>query len=398
MAAALVAGAAAACNNGGAKMGTYGYDVDFFKKNNVEIVELASEDGQSKIILVPAYQGRVMTSTAGGNAGDSYGWINYKFIESGEIDPQFCPFGGEERFWLGPEGGPYSLFFKKGDPQVFANWNVPKIIDTKPFSVTAQSGSSASFAGSAHMHNASGAHLDVGMERTVSLLSRDEAAKLLGTDIPSDLQFVGYQTDNTIKNLGQNEWTKENGLITVWMLGMFNSSPATTVFIPYEVDTVGTVVNSDYFGPMPADRMIVENDMIYFKVDGQFRSKIGVPDGRAKPMCASYDADKKVLTILTCTIPSGEKSYMNAQWGEQADSYNGDVINSYNDGPLEDGSIMGPFYEIESSSPGAALKPAESLTHTQRILHIQGDEAGIAAMVKALFGVELQTITSKFNG
>ena len=26
-------------------------------------------------------------------------------------------------------------------------------------------------------------------------------------------------------------------------------------------------------------------------------------------------------------------------------------------GPVEDGSIMGPFYEIETSSPGAELAP-----------------------------------------
>ena len=25
-------------------------------------------------------------------------------------------FGGEDRFWLGPEGGQFSIFFKKDDP------------------------------------------------------------------------------------------------------------------------------------------------------------------------------------------------------------------------------------------------------------------------------------------
>ena len=45
-------------------------------------------------------------------------------------------------------------------------------------------------------------------------------------------------------------------------------------------------------------------------------------------------------------------SYVNGQWGPQEDPFAGDVINSYNDGPVEDGSIMGPFYEIETSSPG----------------------------------------------
>jgi len=49
----------------------------------------------------------------------------------------------------------------------------------------------------------------------------------------------------------------------------------------------------------------------------------------------------------------------------------GDAVNSYNDGPVTDGSIMGPFYEIESSSPAANLSPGEKITHTQRIFHIK---------------------------
>lgn len=57
--------------------------------------------------------------------------------------------------------------------------------------------------------------------------------------------------------------------------------------------------------------------------------------------------------------------------GRQKNPYCGDVINAYNDGPTEDGSMMGPFYEIETSSPGAELAPYESLIHTQKIIHLQ---------------------------
>lgn len=34
-----------------------------------------------------------MTSTADGDGGDSYGWINYRFIEAGEQSQQFNPGG-----------------------------------------------------------------------------------------------------------------------------------------------------------------------------------------------------------------------------------------------------------------------------------------------------------------
>ena len=63
-----------------------------------------------------------MTTSASGDEGDSYGWINYRFIREGKVSPQFNPVGGEERFWLGPEGGPFSLYFKEGQEQVYDNW------------------------------------------------------------------------------------------------------------------------------------------------------------------------------------------------------------------------------------------------------------------------------------
>ncbi len=50
-------------------------------------------------MVIPAWQGRVMTTSASGDEGDSYGWINYRFINEGKVSSQFNPVGGEERFW-----------------------------------------------------------------------------------------------------------------------------------------------------------------------------------------------------------------------------------------------------------------------------------------------------------
>ena len=52
----------------------YGYNRDFLKKHT-EVIEL--KNGNSAIAIVPAWQGRVMTSTAEGDAGFSFGWINH---------------------------------------------------------------------------------------------------------------------------------------------------------------------------------------------------------------------------------------------------------------------------------------------------------------------------------
>ena len=64
---------------------------------------------------------------------------------------------------------------------------------------------------------------------------------------------------------------------------------------------------------------------------------------------------------------------------------------------MEDGSIMGPFYEIETSSLAAELYPNESIRHIQRIIHLQGEEADLAGLVRDLFKLELQEISGKFN-
>jgi hypothetical protein len=220
---------------------------------------------------------------------------------------------------------------------------------------------------------------------------------MLGIDISSDLQVVAYQTDNIIQNTGDAEWAKEKGLLSIWMLCMFNPTPATTVFIPYQKEAQGIIVNDDYFGKVPADRLIAENGTIYFKIDGNFRSKIGLPYQRATPLCGSYDSEKMVLTLLWCSIPAEHAPYVNSKWGDKEDPFNGDVINSYNDGPVEDGSILGPFYEIETSSPGAALKPAETMKHTQRIMHFQGEKEKLAKIVHQLFNLDLDDISNKFQ-
>ena len=66
-----------------------------------------------------------MTSTAGGDAGLSFGWINRELIASGKLLPHMNAFGGEDRFWMGPEGGQFSIFFAKGAKFEFADWFTP---------------------------------------------------------------------------------------------------------------------------------------------------------------------------------------------------------------------------------------------------------------------------------
>lgn len=378
-------------------MGTYGYDRAFFAKHKIETLELTSEDGNSKVLVIPAYQGRVMTSSAAGDAGDSYGWINYKLIESGMLNPQFNPVGGEERFWIGPEGGPNSFYFKKGDDQIYANWKVPAAIDTDTYDIQSHDPSRVCFTRDFELESASGRMFKMGVERTIELVDRSGAEQLLGTEIPDGVKFVAYRTHNVLKNQGDEAWNRETGMPSIWLLGMFNPTPTTTVFIPYNSAVEGKIVNDTYFGKIPSDRLILDDGMLYFKIDGLYRSKLGLPAGRAQDICGSYDSEKGVLTIVKYTLPIGDVDYVNGQWGPQDDPYDGDVINAYNDGPTDDGTVMGPFYEIETSSPGAALSPGQTLAHEQYTLHFQGDDASIGKIVQSIFGISLDQISTRFR-
>jgi hypothetical protein len=140
----------------------------------------------------------------------------------------------------------------------------------------------------------------------------------------------------------------------------------------------------------------VKDGILFFRVDGKHRSKIGITPLRAMPFCGSYDPDKKVITLLWHSAPETASKYVNSKWGKQDDPFKGDVVNSYNDGPVEDGSIMGPFYEIESSSPAAFLSPGARITHRQRIFHITGDEQKLTEITEKLFGLKLTDISSVF--
>ncbi|MBP7935235.1 MAG: hypothetical protein KA354_11360 [Phycisphaerae bacterium] len=378
----------------------FGDDRAFLKKHT-DLIVLSDKAGLAKVALVPAWQGRVMTSTTGGDAGPSFGWINRELIASGKILPHMNAFGGEDRFWMGPEGGQFSIFFEKGKKFEFADWQTPAIFDTEPFKVLSKADDKAVFGAEFSLTNYSGTVFKVGVEREVGLLSPDVAWEKLGVKAAKDVGVVAYASNNKIVNKGKDAWKKETGLLSVWILGMFNPSPSTTVVVPIKAGPeaeLGVKVTSDYFGQVPPDRLVVREDVVFLRADGQYRSKIGISPKRSKAILGSYDADGKVLTIVQFNQPAGVTDYVNSLWKLQDNPFSGDAANSYNDGPPAPGAKpMGPFYELESSSPAAALAPGKSLTHTHRTIHLTGPEPALDEIAKATLGVPLEDIKTVFK-
>ncbi len=378
-----------------AKMNKFGEDVAFLKKHT-DVIVLSDKAGKAQAAIVPAYQGRVMTSTAKGSGGLSFGWINKELIASSQVRPHINAYGGEERFWMGPEGGQFAIYFAKGVPFDFDHWQVPAVIDTEPFKLEYAGKDTATFQRTTELTNWSGTQFKIRIDRTVRLLGRDDAAGKLGVTLAKKIDAVAYQTESKITNVGDNGWKKESGLLSIWILSMFTPSPQTTVVVPFKAgpeDTLGPKVNDSYFGKVPSDRLVVKDDVLFFKADGQCRSKIGLTPKRAKPTLGSYDAVNKVLTLVQYSAGGESAEYVNSMWQVQDKPYAGDAVNSYNDGPVNPGEKpMGPFYELESSSPARELAPNESVSHTHRVFHIVGPENELDKIAQATLGVALEQI------
>ena len=375
--------------------GSFQYDLAFLNKYHKDLVLLS--DGDAKLIVLPQYQGRVMTSTAEGEKGLSFGWINHDLIAAQKNTPHFSAFGGEERFWLGPEGGQFSIFFKPNSSFTFDNWYVPPSLDIEAFDLVKKSNKEAQFKKNIQLTNYSGTNFNLEVNRKIKLLSKDEVELLVGAELGNSIKAIGFESENTVTNIGKSNWTKNSGLLSIWILSMLQANDQTTVFVPYKVGdsaSLGKIVTDDYFGKLNDTRLKVKDGYLLFKADAKQRSKIGISPKRALAMAASFDAQNKVLTIIQYTQPNQQVDYVNSLWEKQLNPFSGDAMNAYSDGPINN-QQMGQFYEVESSSPALSLAPGASQTHRQKTIHLKGSINDLDSIAHKLFGISVNEMKFK---
>jgi hypothetical protein len=379
----------------GGRRVTFQNDVEFLRKH-MDVVVLSDKSARAQIAIAPSLQGRVLTSTASGLAGDSYGWINRGLIASGQTLEHINAYGGEDRFWIGPEGGQFSVFFEKGVPFDLEHWFTPAAIDTEPFGLVSQDGRKLVLCKDMRLKDYSGGTFELRVDREIRVLERSEVSTALGIEPVPEVRVVGFESRNTMMNSGTAPWKPETGLLSIWIIGMFNPSPATTIVVPFvsgDDVQLGPVVNDAYYGKVPENRLVKGDGVLFFSGDGQYRSKIGLSPLRAKPILGSYDAQRKVLTIVQYNKPSSARDYVNSMWELQDEPYKGDVVNAYNDGsPAPEAKPLGPFYELETSSPAAKLGVGGSIMHIHRTIHLTGPEEALDPISRKLLGVALADI------
>jgi hypothetical protein len=375
---------------------SYAEDTAFLARHT-SLVELSAGPA-ARVAVAPAYQGRVMTSTLAGPKGQSFGWLNARFIASGAQDVQFNNFGGEDRFWLGPESGQFGLFHATGEPFDVAHWKTPPGFNTGPFEVVRATKDSVALRRDMEVANYAGTVFRCAVKRVISMLSKTAAGKLLGTSIPAAVKLVGFESRNTLTNLGPRAWTTAGGLVSIWILGQFKPLPHGKVIVPFKAGDerpLGPRATTTYFGAIPADRCRVAEDHLLLTCDGQYRSKIGIAPARAKSVLGSFDPDAGVLTIVQFSLPraAAKLPYVNSLWEMQQRPFAGDAVNSYNDGEASPGAgQLGPFYELETSSPAAQLSKGKAITHCHRTFHFTGPAKALVGVARKVLGVDIKEI------
>jgi hypothetical protein len=345
-----------------------------------------------RVVVSARWQARVLTSAVEPH-GASLGFLHRHFIESGKTRTAFDNYGGEDRFWLGPEGGQYGLYFPPGAAFVIAAWQTPHELQEGEWTVTASDRAHATFSRTMHLVNWSKAEFDVAVERTVRVLSVEDIVARFGEAPPPAAKWVGFESVNRIKNVGQRKWTPDTGLLSIWILGMYNPAPDARVLVPFDAHASGPIVNDAYFGKVPPERLVVheQEGWLAFVADGANRGKIGLRPSRARDVVGSYCPRERLLTLVRYSKPPAwPNGYVDSMWTHQEDPFGGDVVNAYNDGPTEPGKpSLGGFYELETSSPAAALAPGDTMEHVHTTLHVVGDPESLDPLAKHALGVPL---------
>ena len=357
-------------------------DVQFLK-DFADAVVLEAPGG-GKVVVSPKLSGRVMTSAFSDNE-PGFGLVNREAITRPPVARGFSNYGGEDRLWLAPEGGPYGLFFDPGAKQELANWYVPPAMDGGVRTPTGQDAASISFHERIALKNVEGVAFDLTIDRKVEALAKDELEKVLGAALPEGAKFVAFRTTNKVTNEAKVALPAD-ALVAPWVLGQFRPSPKTTVLLPYQ--GAEGVIKKDYFGVVPPDRLalVPEGDggVARFKGDAQLRSKIGVSAAGALGWLGAWDAQHKVLTLVNHSLPPAGAVVPDCNWTvPNPRAKSGDVATSYNHGEEP------RFFELESIGPALGAAPKSSVTQFQTTIHLAAEPAALAEIAKRLLRATL---------
>jgi hypothetical protein len=364
-------------------------------------VILEARASSAAIAVAPDLVGRVVCSTFDRKLGQSNAWINKEAILAGKVDPVFNNFGGEERFWFAPEGGPFGLMFGTNNSS-FNNYCVQDGMSSLAYHVVRHDDQSVLMQAEFSLQNASRTKFQLRVDRRVSLLESSPFAM----EAPEPLEFAAFQTENVVTNVGDATWDRKGGALAIWCLGQFMEKPRLSVIVPVRPASDSTSMPptvDEYFkdfcidGVLPPGRRANFDSFVLLKADGKVRAKIGVKRERATGRLGSYDPESDHLTIVDFDFYP-ELDYPTGYWRTYGNAFDGDALSVYIDGPQEPGGPGGAFYELETMSPAMFLRPGESFAYRNRTHHLRGRRKSIGAACERFLRAEIKQLEEFYGG
>jgi len=303
-----------------------------------------TEDGP-QMIITPELSARVLGVSFDGTNGENLMWVNESILDGSywSKKPYFWNAGGY-RTWLAPE----DLFFLDEKKE----WFVPVSLDPAPFKLIERNDYNASFEADVNLKTNTGLYYRTTITRRLALLTSPPPE--VGA-LPAGMKYVGIDLVHSLTNRMEDVIGEDIPYVCLW--DMLQVYPSGTTLVPLAEGCDPNTAYREYFNPL-GDRLVISNNIISVKIDGKYRSKIGVrPEASKSGLGFLRDNGDSTGILFALVFPiDPEGIYVDKPWGTDSDY--GDAIELYND----DGA-MGGFTEIECHGPAKKLRRGESQSH-----------------------------------
>lgn len=296
---------------------------------------------------------------------------------------------GQERLWLAPEWGPFSLFHAAGAAQNRGTYRPPDALGNG-YEVTWKKPDRVTVARAMRLENAAGHRLDMAVERTFRPLTLEDVELALNVGLPGKVDFAGFATENRLRNTGDTAWTQATGTAALWPISSFPATEETVVIAPYDPRGTGSEVYGGYLGEPGGDRLVVdgEHGVILFRADGASLGKIGLNASRAKEVIGAIDFQRRLLMIVHYDQMAKSRSINMRPTQAEGEAFEGDVVLAYNHSGV-DGER---YFNLETVGPALLLQPDQSVAHHQRTLVFRGDMETLSTVSEKVLGVGLADV------
>jgi len=318
--------------------------LDSLDEHTQEVVIGLPEGPQ--MIITPELSARVLGASLDGINGENLLWVNNSIYDGSywAAKPYFWNAGGY-RTWVAPE----DMFFLDENDE----WFVPSQLDVAPYRIIDQNDFGVTLEADINLKTNIDKYYKMTIERNIMLLTESPSEV---ESLPDNVHYMGIYVKHSLTNRSEEIIGVDMPYVCLWNL--LQIKPSGTTLVPLQKGFDPRTAYREYFNPL-GDRITVSNDIISVKIDGEYRSKIGVRAEAAKSGLAFLRDNHNntgVLYVMLFSIdPNG--IYVDKPWGTDSDY--GDAVELYND----DGN-MGGFAEIECHGPAEILRRGESQSHT----------------------------------